>query len=252
MTDKKRETEMSLAPIDEEKEISLEIDDRAATRQAIINQVNSILKEKYHTQFLERSAWKAKNPKKALDEEWDYDSIVVHHQGNSVFWECGDIYKTVNNIQNEHMTKKNFDDIGYHYIISCNGTIAEGRDIRFKGSHVLDNNNKKIGILLSGDYSERNESNLSLQELSHWSINDIRRNSDKLADYLDFAYSSSVPVAQQSSLKILISALISVFNISKLGGHREFSLLKDKRTCPGNIAMILINQLREEFILMRP
>lgn len=36
--------------------------------------------------------------------------------------------------------KQNFDNIGYHYIIDYDGIIAEGRDIRFRGSHVRNNN----------------------------------------------------------------------------------------------------------------
>ena len=43
------------------------------------------------------------------------------------------------------MDKKDFSDIGYHYVVDCTGVIAEGRDIRFKGSHVNKNNAKKIG-----------------------------------------------------------------------------------------------------------
>ena len=69
------------------------------------------------------------------------------------------------------MDKKDFSDIGYHYVVDCTGVIAEGRDIRFKGSHVNKNNAKKIGILLLGDFSKKEKLNFLLQILVHGLIN---------------------------------------------------------------------------------
>lgn len=243
---KDRVTKIELAEENKNKEYCIEIDDKAATRQAIINNVRQKLEKKYGTMFLERSAWKAKNPKKDLTEEWYYDSIVIHHQGNSSLgFICGDPINETAKIQKEEMDpngSQNFDDIGYHYIIGCNGNILEGRDIRFIGSHVNKNNSKKIGILLLGDYSERGEVD--------WDKTDKIK--DYIIDSLDIFNALSVPSIQGDACIILIEALVSVFCIDKLGGHREFALSSDKRTCPGKIGMQFVTYLRKHFKLTAP
>lgn len=237
-----KKTRVTLQPKENDGNTMILIDDRAATRKAIINYVNKKLNSK--SKFLERSNWHAKSSKGKLILDWDYDSIVIHHQGNENFgWVCHDTLEEVKNIQNNHMIgKQNFDDIGYHYIIGCDGIIAEGRDIRFRGSHVRNNNSNKIGILLIGDYSERGEV--------------LWKNKTNIKDYildqLDFFYSSKIPLFQLDSINILVSALIEYFNITTLGGHREFSLPDDKRTCPGNIGIKLVESLRNKFNLKSP
>lgn len=148
-------------------------------------------------------------------------------------------------IQESEMSEsgqQKFDDIGYHYIVGCNGNILEGRDIRFMGSHVNRNNSRKIGILLLGDYSEQGE------------VSWDKRGSikDYLIDNLDIFNANSVPKTQGYSCITLISELISVFCIEKLGGHREFSLPGDHRTCPGNIGMQFVTYLRTYFKLTAP
>lgn len=243
---KDRVTKLELAEENQNKEYCIEIDDKAATRQAIINNIRQELERKYGTMFFERSAWKAKVPKKALTEEWYYDSIVIHHQGNSSLgFICGDPINETAKIQKEEMDPngyQNFDDIGYHYIVGCNGNILEGRDIHFIGSHVNRNNSKKIGILLLGDYSERGEVD--------W--DKTNRIKDYITDHLDIFNALSVPSIQGYACITLIECLISVFCIDTLGGHREFALPNDYRTCPGNIGMKFVNYLRKYFELKAP
>ncbi|MFU2060075.1 N-acetylmuramoyl-L-alanine amidase [Avibacterium volantium] len=228
----------------EVKEHVIKTNDKAATRQTIINRVNNNLKERFGTQFIERSGWKAKPPKKKLTEGWNYNAIVIHHQGNSNFgFCCGDPINETQKIQQSEMKgSQNFDDIGYHYIVSCEGNILEGRDIRFQGSHVNENNSNKIGILLLGDYSE-------IGELSWDKRGSIR---DYLIDNLDLFYSLSVPEIQGYACITLIEALLSVFFIKQLGGHREFALPGDHRTCPGNVGMQFVTYLRQHFQLSAP
>ena len=58
--------------------------------------------------------------------------------------------------------------------------------------------------------------------------------------------------SQLSALRVLIRCLIRFFNINKLGGHKEFALSEDVRTCPGSVAMEKIVELRKEFNLQKP
>lgn len=138
------------------------------------------------------------------------------------------------------MDNEKWSDIGYHYLISCNGEISEGRDIRFKGSHVMKNNSQRIGILLLGDFSERGE-------FWKWS-----KPLDTIGDQIDFSHEKQLTRAQLESLELLCSILKYYFKISYLGGYREFALPDDYRTCPGNIAMKKISELRQKLRLSKP
>ena len=216
------------------------VNDRAATRKAIINYLEKFLPVISKNKFLERSEWGARAANNGLEDEWDYTSIVIHHQGNSPQHICSATYGALREVQNNHMDKKDFSDIGYHYAVDCTGVIAESRDIRFKGSHVNKNNAKKIGILLLGDFSKPGEAKLSFKDFSTWT------------DQFDSDYMRKIPDAQLAALKVLIKCLKNFFEIRELGGHKEFALSDDTRTCPGSVVMEKIVELRKEFRLNKP
>lgn len=174
-----------------------------------INQSHSII---------ERSKWGTRQPKsKNLVGDWDFDSIVIHHSGNS-----GE--KSPVGIETKHMADNGWDDVGYHYLIHPNSTIYEGRKIYHKGSHVAGANSRKIGILLMGDYDEQ-----------WWDFDD-----DTLAkSHISTAHS-------------LITTLKSTFpTIRKLGGHKEY-LPGGGYSCPGNLVMNVIGKMRAKYGLTTP
>lgn len=71
--------------------------------------------------------------------------IVIHHTAN---------YNSVKSDEEKQMKKKNFDGIGYHFIISTDGLIYEGRPLDKKGEHVQNANTGKIGIALVGNFEK--------------------------------------------------------------------------------------------------
>jgi hypothetical protein len=198
-------------------------------RAAIMNELLT------DNEIIKRKDWHAKPSKNNLDYDWDYDSIVLHHAGNS--YQCSN---HVADIQAEHL--KAFDDIGYHYAINCNGVIFEGRPLIFKGSHVDKGNTKKIGIVMIGDFSIRGEADLIFDDISTWK------------DHLDFDEEGEVPVAMHNSLISLIKSMLIKFpQIKYLGGHREYAeILGQDRTCPGQYGIEEVNKLRDELSLSEP
>lgn len=76
---------------------------------------------------------------------------MLHHAGRS--YKCGaPSIEEMQRIQAQDMARKRpFQDAGYHYAISCEGTIFEARDIRYIGEHVEKGNAGKIGPI----YPER-------------------------------------------------------------------------------------------------
>lgn len=133
--------------------ISISVNDRAATRQAIITS----LKAKGYP-LLERSSWAALPPKHALaPSNWDYRDIVIHHAGRS--YSCAvNEQGAIEQIQEaQEYDMRNFFDIGYHYAVSCPGQIIEASDIRFTGSPVMGSNTGKVGIVLLENLAEAGE-----------------------------------------------------------------------------------------------
>lgn len=56
---------------------------------------------------------------------------------------------TVDTIRSWHL-KRNFKDIGYHYVIYLNGDIKKGREDSVIGAHVKGQNKHSIGIAYVG------------------------------------------------------------------------------------------------------
>lgn len=229
--------------------VTIAVNDRAATRQAIITR----LKQKGFT-LLERSSWNAKPPKQDLTPtNWDYHDIVIHHAGHS--YSCavngqGSI-EQIRKAQDYDMKK--FSDIAYHYAVSCPGEVIEARDIRFVGSHVKGNNTGKIGIVLLENLAEAGEA--WQQEYSRKSM------WERLKGTLDIARDAvasdhAMPTKIQiEALSALIETLKEFFNIAALGGHREYQALapgNDGRACPGKYGMQVVAEMRIKFDLKAP
>ena len=143
-----------------------------------------------------------------------YDSIAVHHAGNSG-------YRTMSEIQDHHMDDKDKADVGYHYGINLQGSVFEGRPINIRGAHVDQGNTGVIGIVLLADLD------------TQWWDDD-----DELT-----------PEMEASLLRLIHSLLGRYPNIQFLGGHREFNT---DRTCPGDIGMRNMSSWRSSTGLQAP
>lgn len=49
---------------------------------------------------------------------------------------------------------ENWGDVGYNFLIGADGTIYEGRALKFEGAHVANHNAGNIGIAFLGDYGK--------------------------------------------------------------------------------------------------
>lgn len=228
-----------LSPSQEEINTAVTINNRAATRQAIINAVR-----KGERTFYERSQWSLRTPPNPndivgtvprnpnLQFDWDYTMIAIHHAGGS--YQCSTDFGNMRRVEDKHIDDNEWVDIGYHYAIDCSGNIYEARDIRFKGAHLERYNTGAIGIVLLENLSGVDEKG-TLYHLHDWLTN---------------RQIQPVPDLQQASLKALIIILMQYFNINILGGHREFP--KQNRSCPGNMGIITVNSLRHALNLQAP
>ena len=131
-----------------------------------------------------------------LDDIGDIEKITLH----------GDAYANqLDNhtivIHKDHIENRGFKGIGYHFWISKDGEIYNGRPINKKGSHVMNGNTGNIGICFFSGNKNGQAPNIE----------------------------------QQKSATALIHVLLNLFendkfNINKVYGHYE--LQKDKGECP--------------------
>lgn len=106
---------------------------------------------------------------------------------------------SVDDIRRWHL-KRNFSDIGYHYIIYQNGSICSGRPLSTVGAHCKGHNRYSIGVCYVGG-------------LGH-----------------DGKPSDTRTVYQKAALIKLLKYLISQYHLSSssIHGHNEFA----NKACP--------------------
>jgi hypothetical protein len=229
--------------------VPITVNDRAATREAII----ATLKKAGHA-LVERSSWGAKAPRDALTpSNWDYSDIVLHHAGHSYSCAVNEQGAIEQMKKAQEYDMQSFYDIGYHYALSCTGEIFEARDVRFTGSHVKGDNTGKLGIVLLENLAEAGEAwEQEYSRKSMW---------EKLKGSLDIgrdavAFNHEMPTKVEiDALTVLIKTLKQFFNITTLGGHREYQLLApggEGRACPGKYGMQVVVQMRSTCALAAP
>ena len=214
--------------------IPVKVDDRAATRLAIIKKVRSLGRN-----FSERSAWGAVKGKPKMAMDWDYSMIALHHAGRS--HSCSTLgAEQMHDIQGGHLDN-GYDDIGYHYGIDCSGGVFEGRDIRLQGSSVLAFNTGLIGIVLLENLTTPEEGG------------DMVAKGRETLEYFGISTTNVIPAAQIDALLDLIESLKTVFFIKHFGGHREYpGQSAEGKICPGNIGMELVRNIRSKKGLLPP
>lgn len=79
--------------------IPITVNDRAATREAIIKKVRSL-----DATFVERSSWGAVKGKPDMVMDWDYSMIALHHAGRS--HSCTPGAEQMQEIQKGHLSQK--------------------------------------------------------------------------------------------------------------------------------------------------
>ncbi|MEN1831463.1 N-acetylmuramoyl-L-alanine amidase [Pseudomonas lijiangensis] len=230
---KTQATAQEIKPGESMPPVQITVNDRAATREAIIRKVRSL-----KTTFVERSSWGALKGKTDMAMDWDYTMIALHHAGRS--HSCSSGAEQMQEIQKGHMSQR-YDDIGYHYGIDCTGQVFEGRDIRLQGSSVLKFNTGLIGIVLLENLTTPEEGN------------DWIATGRSVLDSLGYSTTSAIPEVQITALMHLIQSLKSVFVIKNFGGHREYpGQGAEGKICPGNIGMKLVRNIRTETNLLPP
>lgn len=100
-----------------------------------------------------RKEWGARPPKSTAPMARS-DGLHVHHTTGSNLGN-ENYPQWVRNIQNYHMDKKGWDDIGYSFLVDEYGNIYVGRGWGIAGAHTLGYNEESHGVAYLGNGSER-------------------------------------------------------------------------------------------------
>ncbi len=98
-----------------------------------------------------RSSWNARSPNGNRAHHTP-NRITVHHTVTAN--EAQDGATQVRNIQNFHMNSNGWSDIGYHFIISWDGTIYAGNPEDRIGAHAGGENTGNLGIAVLGSFHQ--------------------------------------------------------------------------------------------------
>lgn len=71
--------------------------------------------------------------------------LIVHHSG----MDHGD--DPVAEIKKLHVETNGWDDIGYHWIITPDGVVHDGRDVKYIGAHCKGYNAVSFGVCITGN-----------------------------------------------------------------------------------------------------
>jgi hypothetical protein len=103
--------------------------------------------------------------------------ITIHHDGMppTSLRSVGEVRARIEQIRQSHVSGRGWADIGYHYVIDPLGRVWEGRNVRFQGAHVKDQNENNLGILVLGNFDRQQPTAGQLQALDRFVAAQMQR-----------------------------------------------------------------------------
>jgi len=92
-----------------------------------------------------------------------FDRITIHHTGANPNYhvERNSVAYDLQAIQAGHL-RRNYGDIGYHFVVDYTGCVWEGRSLDYEGAHVSHHNDGNIGVMLLGNFERQQPSDRQL------------------------------------------------------------------------------------------
>ena len=117
------------------------------------------------TRYWTREQWGAREPAGIVSMDPNKKGVILHQTD-------GPPNQSVSYIQDLHINKRKWSDIGYHFLIAGSGDIYEGRPIDKLGAHTGGKNTGNIGIAFMGKFTNLKTSAplTEAQITSGWSL----------------------------------------------------------------------------------
>jgi N-acetylmuramoyl-L-alanine amidase len=131
------------------------------------------------------------------------NEIIIHCSATRQDWmRDAKTSEKVAEIRRWHVKDRGWRDIGYHYLIDRDGTVAKGRPLEHVGAHVAGRNTGTIGVCLIGGHGSAETD----------------------------TFAKHYTVSQERSLKKVIADLKATYpSIKAVTGHNQFAA----KACPG-------------------
>ncbi|MEM1211897.1 MAG: peptidoglycan recognition family protein [Planctomycetota bacterium] len=164
--------------------------------------------------MLPRSAWTRQGPTLTeINPMQKVERITVHHEGwNAVYFtDRPSTAARLEQIRKVHTRDRGWSDIGYHFIVDRSGTVWQGRELKYQGAHVRDQNERNIGILVLGNFDKQSPSR-----------------------------------EQTASLVGLLKRLQSAYRVptARVRTHQEYNAT----SCPGKVLQAQMAAIRKRFL----
>jgi LysM repeat protein len=114
-----------------------------------------------------RRQWAVLPIKGNIDAMGRVNKITVHHTSGAEALKTKTDFAFLRSVEENHLTKRKWACIAYHYIIGRDGTVYEGRPISFQGAHAHSHNPNNLGIAMMGDFDKAMPNAIQLQSLDH-------------------------------------------------------------------------------------
>jgi N-acetylmuramoyl-L-alanine amidase/Secretion system C-terminal sorting domain len=178
------------------------------------------------------STWRSGlTPPKELPVQTTVKHIIVHHAaGSNTATNYTDV---VRNVYTFHTASNGWNDVGYNFLITQDGTIYEGRDGQkimdgdnVLGAHFCSQNGGTMGICLLGDYMTAQPTDKSLESLAKLMAWKIKK--EKIE-----------PIGNTLHT-------VSGKNLNNISAHRDGTC---STSCPGNNLYVKLEQIRQKTLL---
>ena len=129
------------------------------------------------------------------------NEIVIHCTATRADWRKGQRTSTkVKEVKRWHVDGRGWSDIGYHFLIDRDGTVAKGRPIERTGAHVKGHNTGTIGVSLFGGHGGSE--------------------TDSFAD--------NFTPEQETALRGFLADMVKTYGALKVTGHNQYAA----KACP--------------------
>ncbi len=115
-----------------------------------------------------RNEWTESKPRAwLLRAAGSFDRLTIHHAGGNVADYAGKeaAGRSIEGVRAVH-ERRQYGDIGYHFIIDYSGRVWEGRSLAYEGAHVSYANERNVGIVLLGNFEEQKPSKRQLESMN--------------------------------------------------------------------------------------
>ncbi|XP_062329062.1 peptidoglycan recognition protein 5 [Osmerus eperlanus] len=129
-----------------------------------------------------RRQWGAVSPRCRNTLKGPAQRAVIHHTALSYCESPCECVAELTRIQTMHMQDRDFDDIGYNFLVGGDGTVYEGRGWGIVGAHAKENNHDSVGIALLGNFNIDSPSPAALSSVRQLLLHGISQG------YLDTRY----------------------------------------------------------------